>query len=109
VQYDFAGRALARVRMSREGDACDPEGLSDVGVFGLSTRGLAAAWWDYVTEPEVGASTGELNLLPFLPFLSRRRGWPVTVVEVRDGDEARGVNTPEDLAYARRVAATWPR
>lgn len=109
VQYDFDGPTLTRVRQSREGDVCDPYGLSDVGVFGLSTAGLEAAWWDYLTDPDLGAGTGELNLLPFLLFLSQRRGWPVHVVPVHDPDEARGVNTPEDLAYTRRVAASWTR
>ena len=41
--YDAQGR-LVKVLQSREGDRCAPGGLSDVGVFCLSTEGLAEDW-----------------------------------------------------------------
>lgn len=92
---------LCGVRQSREGQPCRPGGLSDVGVFCLSTRGLAAAWQDYLAGAQVGTATGEVNFLPFLPYLSQVRGWAVRVVPVDDPEQARGVNTPQDLAHAR--------
>ncbi|MEV4300095.1 nucleotidyltransferase family protein [Microbispora rosea] len=116
VEYelDDAG-TLVRVRQSREGDECRPGGLSDVGVFCLSTRlstrlsivGLREEWTRYLGEAAVGARTGEVNFLPFLPYLSRERHWPLTVVPVTDPDEARGVNTADDLEFARRAHLRW--
>jgi bifunctional UDP-N-acetylglucosamine pyrophosphorylase/glucosamine-1-phosphate N-acetyltransferase len=108
VEYELAGAALVRVRQSREGDECRPGGLSDIGVFCLSTDGLAAAWADYLTGAAAGASTGEVNFLPFLPYLSRVHGWPVTVVPVTDPGEARGINTVDDLEYARQAYRRCP-
>ncbi|GGK87210.1 hypothetical protein Ppa06_52570 [Planomonospora parontospora subsp. parontospora] len=108
VEYELAGSALVRVRQSREGDECRPGGLSDVGVFCLSTDGLAAAWEDYLARAVPGAATGEVNFLPFLPHLSRSCGRRVTVVPVTDPDEARGVNTEDDLAFARRAFLRSP-
>lgn len=99
-RFDPAG-ALTHVLQSREGDACAPRGLADVGVFGLSVPGLVAAWERYEKKDVRGAKTGEANFLPFLPYLSSL-GWRVVRVEVTDPDEARGINTPDDLAYFRR-------
>jgi len=103
VQYRFdeARGTLASVLQTREGDGCDAAGFSDVGLFGLSTTGLAAAWEAFEERGSLGARTGEANFLPFLSFLSTTRGWPVRRVVVDDAGEARGVNTPEDLAYFR--------
>lgn len=100
VEYRFAGDRLDTVLQSREGDVCAPGGLADVGVFCLSTDGLVDAWRSYVEGRAVGGRTGEVNFLPFLPYLSSL-GRPVTPVEVADPDEARGINTPADLAFAR--------
>ncbi|WP_311931809.1 NTP transferase domain-containing protein [Microbispora sp. H11081] len=110
VEYELDDDGtLLRVRQSREGDECRPGGLSDVGVFCLSTDGLHEAWTRYLDEAAVGARTGEVNFLPFLPYLSRERAWPLTVVPVTDPDEARGVNTAGDLAFARRAYLRWAR
>lgn len=103
VEYELAGDRLERVRMSREGEECRPGGLSDVGVFCLSTAGLRDAWRHYLSDAVIGASTGERNLLPFLVYLSQTQRWPVTVVPVTDPTETRGINTPEDLEFARHA------
>lgn len=102
VEYELAAGSLVRVRQSREGDECRPGGLSDVGVFCLSTRGLVAAWRGYLATAAPGGATGEVNFLPFLSYLSRERGWPVTVVPVDDPAEASGINTAAELASARQ-------
>jgi bifunctional UDP-N-acetylglucosamine pyrophosphorylase/glucosamine-1-phosphate N-acetyltransferase len=99
--FDASGR-LDRVLQTREGDLCNPGGLGDVGSFLLSTAGLEKLWREYVSLVPGGAVTGELNFLPFLVFLTRR-GWPVNRVSVADSTEARGINTPEDLAFFRRL------
>jgi HAD superfamily hydrolase (TIGR01509 family) len=101
VQYDFdqAGRVTG-VRQTREGDSTDAEGWSDVGLFCLSTQGLEPLWRDYLSSAVRGSTTGEINFLPFLPYLSAR-GWKAVTWDVVDPDEARGVNTPADLEFAR--------
>ena len=95
---------LETIRQAREGAVVDERGLSDVGVFLLEAAGLQDAWRDYGLIAAAGELTGEVNFLPFLPYLARH-GWTVEAIDVADADEARGVNTPEDLAYARAVLA----
>jgi CTP:molybdopterin cytidylyltransferase MocA len=102
VQYDLApDGSLANVRESREGDVCDPAGLSDIGVFAFTCRGLIECWEAFRRTASTGARTGEINLLPLLPYLSSRCGWPLTIIPVCDPREARGVNTRADLEHFR--------
>lgn len=98
VDYVFDGDRLTRVLQSREGDSCHPGGLSDVGTFMLSTDGLKEAWESYGTNAPRGETTAEINFLPFLPYLSTQ-GWRMLRLDVEDATEARGVNTPQDLAF----------
>ena len=100
--FDPSGR-LTQIRQSREGDRCEPGGFSDVGVFLLS-GGLALIeeWTRYRKGCEAGSVTGEINFLPFLVHLSSI-GWPVNRYETNDPAEAIGINTPEDLAFARQL------
>ncbi len=107
VHYELQGGTLLNVAQAREGDTCPPHGLADVGTFAFTAEGLDAAWERYLLRPEArGARTDELNLLPFLPHLAQREGFAVNIVEVADVAEARGVNTPEDLAYFRAALAS---
>lgn len=98
VEYVFDGDRLARVLQSREGDACRPGGQADVGTFLLATDGLKAAWDAYRADAPHGGATAEVNFLPFLPYLSAQ-GWRILRLAVEDATEARGINTPQDLAY----------
>jgi bifunctional UDP-N-acetylglucosamine pyrophosphorylase/glucosamine-1-phosphate N-acetyltransferase len=102
--FDFSGN-LTGVLQSREGDACSAGGLADIGMFALRRDGLVEDWQAYLDQAETGSQTGEINFLPFLPYLSTERGWRVQSVDVDDVAEARGVNTPEDLAYCRQRLA----
>jgi bifunctional UDP-N-acetylglucosamine pyrophosphorylase/glucosamine-1-phosphate N-acetyltransferase len=79
----------------------DEVGSADVGIFGLSVSGLKQAWDDYMAQASSGNLTGEINFVPFLPFLSSKHNWPVSPIEIKDAAEARGVNTTEDLEFAR--------
>ena len=106
VEYRFGpDGSITEVRESREGAACRPGGLSDVGTFVLSTDGLSDLWRAYVAAVPTGATTGEVNFLPFLGFLSAH-GWEVRRVRVVDPTEARGINTPDELASARSELAS---
>ncbi len=100
VQYDFEGSLLKRIRQTREGDKVDAKGWSDVGTFCLSTEGLHEPWAAYTSKAQRGKATAEINFLPFLTCLSKQ-GWNFRTVEITDPGEARGVNTPEELDFAR--------
>jgi bifunctional N-acetylglucosamine-1-phosphate-uridyltransferase/glucosamine-1-phosphate-acetyltransferase GlmU-like protein len=105
VEYVFdASERLTQVRQTREGDRCEPGGFSDIGVFLLSGgRALREEWSRYREKAAPGTSTGEINFLPFLAHLSTVAGWPVSRYETDDPAEAIGINTPEDLAFARQL------
>jgi bifunctional UDP-N-acetylglucosamine pyrophosphorylase / glucosamine-1-phosphate N-acetyltransferase len=105
VEYVFNEvGSLESVRQSREGDLCTPNGYNDIGAFALSVPGLRDAWTHYLTRMHRGAGTGEINFLPFLPYLAST-GWSVKRFAVADSREARGINTPEDLEFFRRTSA----
>jgi bifunctional UDP-N-acetylglucosamine pyrophosphorylase/glucosamine-1-phosphate N-acetyltransferase len=107
VEYVFDGPRLNDVLLTREGDITTPNGFSDVGTFLLGTQGLKPAWEDFVAGGEKGNKTGEINFLPFLPFLSAR-GWAVTPLTVTDVTEARGINTQDDLAFFQNLYKSAP-
>lgn len=100
VEYVFDRGDLAKVLQTREGDATTPNGFSDVGTFLLNTAGLKDAWDEFSATAARGNVTGEINFLPFLPWLAAH-GWTITPIEVDDATEARGINTPEDLEFFR--------
>lgn len=103
VQYcfDTTGR-LTEIRETREGAKCDPIGFSDVGTFALEVEGLRDAWQAYQLQGKAGALTGEVNFLPFLPYLARK-GWAISRITVDDPIEARGVNSLDDLQFFQQI------
>jgi bifunctional UDP-N-acetylglucosamine pyrophosphorylase/glucosamine-1-phosphate N-acetyltransferase len=107
VEYVFEHEKLVQVLQTREGDATTPGGFSDVGTFLLNTDVLKPAWEAYLAAMPRGGATGEINFLPFLPFLAAQ-GWTVTPQEIADATEARGINTPDDLAFFRRLYKNAP-
>jgi bifunctional UDP-N-acetylglucosamine pyrophosphorylase/glucosamine-1-phosphate N-acetyltransferase len=107
VEYRFDGTRLTKVLQSREGDHTAPNGFSDVGTFLLGTAGLTQAWERYLAGAPRGSATGEINFLPFLPFLSAL-GWTMTALEVPDATEARGINTKEDLSFFQNLYRKIP-
>jgi bifunctional UDP-N-acetylglucosamine pyrophosphorylase/glucosamine-1-phosphate N-acetyltransferase len=100
VEYIFEQSRLTEVLQTREGDVTTLNGFSDVGTFLLNTAGLKDTWDAYRAGAMHGSATGEINFLPFLPWLAAQ-GWNITPVEVADPTEARGINTPEDLEFFR--------
>lgn len=95
---DAQGR-ISGVRQRREGDDMPAEGESDIGLFRLS-RAACLHWLpEYLAAPEAavtGASSGERNFLPFVPWAASRTR--VATFAAAAAIEALGVNTPEDLA-----------
>jgi len=103
VQYVFdENDRMIEIRETREGAACDPRGYSDAGTFVLDVDGLVPAWRAYREQKATGAKTGEVNFLPFLPYLGRN-GWQITRVPVEDPVEARGINHVEDLEFFQKL------
>jgi bifunctional N-acetylglucosamine-1-phosphate-uridyltransferase/glucosamine-1-phosphate-acetyltransferase GlmU-like protein len=101
--FDSPGR-LMKIRQAREGDHCEPGGFSDIGIFLLSGgQALTDEWDHYRTISAPGSVTGEINFLPFLAHLSSIARWPVGRYETNDPTEAIGINTPDDLAFARQL------
>ncbi len=102
VHYEVdANGKLSGVLQSREGDAMPAVGEADVGVFGLTTRGLREHYSAYTARGIVGKKTREANFLPFMPFLAQERSFAVTFLPGISPGEARGINTREDLEYFR--------
>ncbi len=93
---DAAGRLVA-VRQRREADELPEQGESDAGVFSLSAQAYADRLPEYAAHAGVGRMTRERNFLPFLPWLAGQA--TVATVAVKDPIEARGINTPADLAF----------
>jgi bifunctional UDP-N-acetylglucosamine pyrophosphorylase/glucosamine-1-phosphate N-acetyltransferase len=103
VQYCFDEQdRLTAIRETREGAVCDPRGFSDVGTFLLDVDGLRDDWDLYRRERNAGAVTGEINFLPFLPYLAKH-GWQVSRIAVEDPVEARGINSLEDLKFFQQL------
>lgn len=105
VEYVFdSSGCLEKIRQTREGDRCEPGGFSDIGIFLLSGgQVLSEEWNRYRAISTHGSVTGEINFLPFLAHLSSTAHWPVGRYEVNDPAEAVGINTPDDLAFARQL------
>lgn len=103
VEYVFdAESKLVKIHLSREGDRCSREGFADIGTFVLSVPDLLTKWHTYLKNPHRGVLTGEINFLPFLPFLVAE-GWQLEVTEVSDSTEARGINTLDDLIFFKNI------
>lgn len=98
---DASGR-LTGVRQRREGDTMPDTGLSDAGLFSLSRTAFHDWLPEYAGSAPRDAATGERNFLPFIPWVSMRAR--VVTFPIAP-EEARGVNTPADLAAAERWLA----
>lgn len=103
VEYIFNPEAkLIKICQSREGDSCSSEGLADIGTFVLSVPNLLTKWQDYLKNSIYGSATGEINFLPFITFLVAE-GWQLNITNVIDATEARGINTPDDLVFFKKL------
>jgi bifunctional UDP-N-acetylglucosamine pyrophosphorylase / glucosamine-1-phosphate N-acetyltransferase len=96
LDRDAAG-SVRNVRHRREGDAMPDEGEADAGLFALSVSAYLDELPRYAAAPDAaGATTGERNFLPFLPWIARVGR--VDTFPCLDVEETIGVNTPADLA-----------
>jgi CTP:molybdopterin cytidylyltransferase MocA len=98
VELDAAG-CVERVLRTRDGDVSPAVGLADLGVFGLSGSLAQAFIESQVSRPGDGR---EEDFTYELPVLSRIADRTVTP-RIADEVQLLAVNTPEDLARARKL------
>lgn len=103
VEYIFNSESkLIKINQSREGERCSSQGFADIGTFMLSVPDLLPQWLAYMKKSSFGASTNEINFLPFLTFLVAE-GWQLKITNVSDATEARGINTQDDLVFFKNL------
>jgi hypothetical protein len=103
---DGAGRIVG-VLHRREGDAMPQAGESDAGLFSLSRAAYLEDLTEYAGSVDTGSTTGERNLLPFIPWIAARRD--VMTFPAIDEMEAVGINTPEELTAVSAYVAKRDR
>jgi bifunctional UDP-N-acetylglucosamine pyrophosphorylase / glucosamine-1-phosphate N-acetyltransferase len=106
LQRDGTGR-IVEILHRREGDAMPDEGESDMGLFALPWASFTDLLPRYAREVPVGATTGERNFLPFIPWAAARH--EVVTFPAVDETEAVGVNTPEELRLVEDYLAARER
>ena len=72
-------------------------GESDMGLFALPRPSFTTLLPRYARHVDTGATTGERNFLPFIPWLVQK-GQHVLTFPCTNSMEALGINTPEDKA-----------
>jgi len=102
IDAELQDNHLLHIKQTREGDSCSQNGFSDVGCFVLSVATILDEWHTYLQKPSRGQQTGEINFLPFLSYLSNQ-GWCARTIIVTDINEARGINTREDLDFFQQL------
>lgn len=99
VDYYFEDGVLTKINQSRELEKCRKEGFSDVGLFILSNTNLKSCWDSYLEHVQLGGITGEINFLPFLPYLCNKCGYIFGHIDVNDNSQSRGLNNQDDLRF----------
>lgn len=94
LERDAGGR-ISRVLHRREGDTMPDIGEGDAGLFSFSGDAFFRRLPEYAAQVARGASTGERNLLPFIPWVART-GDVITFPCIEEF-ESMGINTPEEL------------
>lgn len=100
---DDEGRITA-VRHRREGDAMPEVGEGDSGLFAVSFSAYFDLLPAFAAELQQGASTGERNFLPFIPWIAQRGA--VVTYDVEDELESLGVNTATDARSIEEYLAS---
>lgn len=103
---DPSGRIVG-VRQRREGDAMPARGESDAGLFSFSRQAFLDWLPEYGRTVVTGNSTGERNLLPFIPWAASRA--EVVTFPCTSDIEAVGINTPDDLRAVEQALARRDR
>lgn len=104
IHFDRDERGtITAVRQRREGDEMPSVGESDAGCFDLSRQAFLEDLPIYSASVPLGSSTGERNLLPFIPWLAGRR--QVATFPCLHEVEAIGINTPDELRIVEQALA----
>jgi bifunctional N-acetylglucosamine-1-phosphate-uridyltransferase/glucosamine-1-phosphate-acetyltransferase GlmU-like protein len=97
------GSTLTGISQKREGDFMPEDGLSDIGIFIMRSRGLEEYWVKYRNNFAIlGGVTQEVNFLPFLPFLASQNQ-SFQVLSVQNEEESLGMNTLSDLNRFKKI------
>jgi bifunctional UDP-N-acetylglucosamine pyrophosphorylase/glucosamine-1-phosphate N-acetyltransferase len=83
------------VLQRREGDAMPAAGEGDIGLFALAGATYLESLTSWAASAPRGASSGERNFLPFIPWLAQQGS--VVTIPASDPMEAVGINTPAEL------------
>jgi bifunctional UDP-N-acetylglucosamine pyrophosphorylase/glucosamine-1-phosphate N-acetyltransferase len=83
------------VLQRREGDPMPATGEGDIGLFALAGPAYLEILPSWAAATPHGASTGERNFLPFIPWLAEQGS--VVTIPAGDPMEAVGINTPAEL------------
>jgi dolichol-phosphate mannosyltransferase len=102
IERDRNGR-ITKILHRREGDRLPEIGESDAGLFGFSRESFLQQLPEYAADIAVGQTTGERNLLPFIPWVATRA--EVVTFPCVDEMEAVGINTPDELAIVETYLA----
>jgi bifunctional N-acetylglucosamine-1-phosphate-uridyltransferase/glucosamine-1-phosphate-acetyltransferase GlmU-like protein len=100
IVRDAEGR-IQRIGQAREESISVHEGENDCGIFFFKCAALFEAL-PRAGQALVGPKTGEMNLLPVIPFLDQNPGDVVTL-KIRDIPESLGVNTEAEARHLEDV------
>ena len=92
---------ITRIAQAREETIQVDKGENDCGIFFFKAAPLFEAL--SVAGPALrGPKTGEMNLLPVIPFLDKKPGDAVTL-RIEDAAEALGLNTPDEALQLEAI------
>lgn len=100
-----SGRII-KVEQAREGQISTGIGEADCGVFLFKTERLFSNIEKLKNNPDcIGRHTGELNLLPMIPYFEEAEG--ISTVRLENSKEAIGINTPEDVQTVKNILNSY--
>ena len=94
---------IRQVLQRREGAVMPEMGEGDAGLFCLTLDTYISDLERFARQVVPGTSTGEVNFLPFIPWLAQRRR--VVTFPVEHESESVGINTIEDIELVRLLRA----
>jgi bifunctional UDP-N-acetylglucosamine pyrophosphorylase/glucosamine-1-phosphate N-acetyltransferase len=91
---------IVDVLQRREGSDMPPRGESDSGLFCFSQEAYVDLLPEFAAHARPGSQTGEVNFLPFIPWIATRR--TVHTFPLEEEMESIGINTIDDVRAIER-------